>query len=164
MKKKYKDYADYLKSDKWKQVKADYAELRYHDRCLLCGADEDLQHHHFNYPIDWNDDSFENIVKICGDCHEFCHDQDEKLFNSIVQFIAYISELLIMHKEELARIETDDVRLVDLWSDVQGDFVIAQKGVDARKFMDVTYRIHNQNDIKYFEKRRDNAINKKDSF
>ena len=26
MKKKYKDYADYLKSDKWKQVKEDYAE------------------------------------------------------------------------------------------------------------------------------------------
>tara|TARA_R110002020_G_scaffold327132_1_gene543028 strand:+ start:310 stop:798 length:489 start_codon:yes stop_codon:yes gene_type:complete len=93
MKKKYKDYADYLKSDKWKQVKSDYAENNNHLYCALCGSDSELQHHHFNYPKDWNDDSHLNIIKICGECHDIAH-QEEHENETLIDFISDMSPLL----------------------------------------------------------------------
>jgi len=99
MKKKYKDYADYLKSDKWKQVKEDYAENNKHKYCALCGADEELQHHHFKYPSDWNDDSHLNIIKICGECHEIAHVEEHKN-ETLVDFIADMSPLISSNNHE----------------------------------------------------------------
>lgn len=99
MKKKYKDYADYLKSDKWKQVKEDYADNNDHLYCALCGGDEKLQHHHFSYPKDWNDDSHLNIIKICGGCHDIAHQEDHKN-ETLIDFISEMSPLLSSNSHE----------------------------------------------------------------
>lgn len=163
-KKVYKNYAEYLKSDKWATIKADYADMNPHEDCLLCGSDEELHHHHFDYPLDWNDDSFKNLVKICKDCHTFCHYQSIETFDSIFQFIAYISQRLIQRKEELSCLEENECRLDALWCDVGGNFSITHKGLSRHKFMDITYRVNSQYDIGYFEQRRDKELSKKELF
>lgn len=87
---KYKNYADYLKSDKWKSVKTDYNNINSHHECALCGSDEKLQHHHFNYPSDWNDDSHNNIIRLCEECHETAHEIEHKDM-TLIDFIAEMS-------------------------------------------------------------------------
>lgn len=77
-KKKYKNYKEYLKSDKWSQIKADYAEAEQTEECLICNAcvvDEQVafHYHHWNYPTDWNDDTHENLLFICEPCHTYLH-------------------------------------------------------------------------------------------
>jgi len=77
---KYKDYADYLKSDKWKQVKQDYYKNEQISTCLRCSTDLKQKgvkshHHHFNYPSDWNDDTWENLIIVCEECHNELHRQ-----------------------------------------------------------------------------------------
>lgn len=73
--KKWKSYADYLKSTEWKVIKADYKEMFLSSECIVCSADEEkLHHHHWNYPKDWNDDSSENLIHVCKDCHKHIHE------------------------------------------------------------------------------------------
>ena len=78
-KKRYKDYAEYLKSPKWKQVKADYADNEETDTCLCCSVpfkaiDTVANYHHFRYPKDWNDDTWINLIVVCQSCHEELHE------------------------------------------------------------------------------------------
>ena len=42
--------------------------------CVLCGTSEHLEHHH----IDLNplNNSLENVVRICSECHKECHRQE----------------------------------------------------------------------------------------
>jgi hypothetical protein len=89
--KTWNSYEDYLKSDKWKQVKADfYANYQGpHNRCEITGnsyePDNDdnptiLHLHHFRYPKDWNDDSWENIILISQDLHADIHFNESPLY------------------------------------------------------------------------------------
>jgi len=74
----YKDYADYLKSDKWKQVKEDY-KLRATDLnlifgdCFFCKTSDNIQHHHWRYEKDWNNDNADNLMQVCSGCHNKLH-------------------------------------------------------------------------------------------
>lgn len=70
----YKYYAEYLKSDKWKQVKKDYrayaeAQNLGVGACFFCKSDQNIQHHHWRYEKDWNDDSCFNLLQACRSCH-----------------------------------------------------------------------------------------------
>jgi len=73
----YQDYADYLKSPKWKQVKADYRDNEETDCCMCCMVEfeEDIKpnYHHFRYAKDWNNDTWENLIIICETCHDLAH-------------------------------------------------------------------------------------------
>ena len=72
----YKDYADYLKSNKWKQVKASYESNKpmTSRRCMFCRSSSDLVHHHFRYPKDWNNDLASNLLLVCKKCHSIIHE------------------------------------------------------------------------------------------
>jgi hypothetical protein len=77
-KKEYKDYADYLKSPKWRQVKKDYASHEQTDECILCFImfdDNNKPHyHHYKYSTDWNNDTWENLIIVCDKCHKILHE------------------------------------------------------------------------------------------
>lgn len=95
-KKKFKDYQEYLNSEKWESVKQEYAEKNNHEYCLVCGSEENLHHHHWRYPKDWNDDTSENIVKICENCHIVAHESENHLNHcSILDFIADLSSYIV---------------------------------------------------------------------
>jgi len=96
---KYKDYADYLKSNKWKDVKeAWYKNNTDHENCRISLThidDEDMVLHHWRYPKDWNDDSHENLILVSVDMHEWIHSNfhDEHLDwgkNGVVMYIANV--------------------------------------------------------------------------
>ena len=79
-KKAFENYQEYLKSDKWKQLKKeftnDYLSSGWTNVCEVTGEILDaheMHHHHFRYPKDWNDDSPENIVLISKQLHEMIH-------------------------------------------------------------------------------------------
>lgn len=97
---KYKDYADYLKSDKWKQVKADYAAMNEHKNCVLCDGDKSLQHHHWTYPNDWYNDSFNNLIKVCKKCHDLIHSDDQVQYLSILDFMSDMISIIRSNEHE----------------------------------------------------------------
>jgi 5-methylcytosine-specific restriction endonuclease McrA len=75
----YKDYADYLKSDKWKQVKEDYKNNESIDNCLCCrdqfNHELAANYHHFKYSKNWSDDTWENLIVVCIGCHNQLHER-----------------------------------------------------------------------------------------
>ncbi len=70
----YKDYADYLKSPKWKQVKQDYRDNESVEFCTLChdvlSSENPPNYHHYKYSKDWNKDTWENLIIVCKPCHD----------------------------------------------------------------------------------------------
>ena len=104
----YKDYADYLKSPKWKQVKQDYRDNESTQGCLLCSHhfDNDTvpHYHHFKYPRNWNDDTWENLIILCNKCHEFAHSNISHNSGTIT-LRSYLIEL-ISHFKLLCRDKT----------------------------------------------------------
>jgi len=109
-KKRYKDYADYLKSPKWEQVKSDYILNNYHEDCALCGSLESLQHHHWKYPKDWNDDCHTNLIRVCGLCHSSLHDGDKKEYVSLIDFMSDVIYSIRCSEQEMGIvIGQDDV-------------------------------------------------------
>ena len=70
--KTWDSYEDYLKSKEWKEIRH-----KVKDRDVICQVcDEDkgnLHCHHFNYPKDWNNDSPDNVVLLCDECHKESH-------------------------------------------------------------------------------------------
>ena len=71
------NYEDYLLSDKWQEVKQRYKELpNYDEVCFLCFNTEHLQHHHWRYERDWNNDRPENLIMLCYECHHQVHQTD----------------------------------------------------------------------------------------
>tara|TARA_R110002020_G_scaffold167532_2_gene355876 strand:+ start:625 stop:1248 length:624 start_codon:yes stop_codon:yes gene_type:complete len=102
---KWDSYDDYLESDEWKETKADYhlfSEIA-SDVCFLCYEKRNLQLHHWRYPKNWINDSYNNLMQVCGDCHETIHsiDRSGDLHNSftfddssMVNFAIYLSWLI----------------------------------------------------------------------
>lgn len=101
----YKDYAEYLKSEKWKQVKKDYAENEQTEYCLCCSEffnmSVKINFHHFRYENDWNNDNWENLIVVCDDCHTKIHkniDHEEYIslrgyLTKLVEFSKFRSSL-----------------------------------------------------------------------
>jgi len=73
--KTWDSYGDYLKSKEWKQIKKEYKDLYSTSVCSICSTEgETLNHHHWTYPKDWNDDSPDNLILVCEDCHKNIHE------------------------------------------------------------------------------------------
>jgi hypothetical protein len=157
----YKDYADYLSSPKWKQVKEDYKKNEQTESCLCCGCDIEgcnrvANFHHFKYPKDWNNDSWENLLIVCSNCHNGLHAMNDHNSEPIsirdyILSLSYCSSDRLM--TELEVLNTDQ-----LWADCQGRFEITQKGLTSRKSMEINATINDQYMISMFEGMRDNYI------
>ena len=94
----YKDYADYLKSPKWKQIKKEFKdESIFEHECFFCVSGESLQHHHWQYPKDWNDDHYSNLILLCKYHHELTHELIFKEYKakSFIHYISCLSSLMI---------------------------------------------------------------------
>jgi len=162
----YKDYAEYLDSPKWEQVKQDYYENEQVDDCLCCGSNMvecDLIHnfHHFRYPKDWNNDSWENLIIVCETCHEtlhITHDHDSQPKS----LRTYILDLLYTSRE-IHEVGLMDVGQADLWSDCKGRFTITQEGLTDFKTMSFKIDTRDQIMIKFFERMRRSYIDKRDT-
>jgi hypothetical protein len=79
-KKQFANYQEYLKSDKWAKVKADFYNWYHENICdekqcevSMIGDADQYDLHHWQYPKDWNDDSFENLVLVSHKTHEIIH-------------------------------------------------------------------------------------------
>ena len=165
-KKRYKDYAEYLKSAKWKQVKDDYDSLERTDACLCCGSyfdeiDSAPNYHHFRYSKDWNYDSHENLIIVCEDCHEsiHCHFEHDSEPISLRTYLLSLMEV-IKEKEQHHQFE---LNMDALWCDVRGSFSITQDGVTKDKSMDLKYTTRDRSAIGFFERRRDDYLAKKET-
>ncbi len=93
----YKDYDDYLKSPEWGMVKQGYRENEDTQRCLLCchlfDNDTIPHYHHFKYPKNWNDDTWENLIILCNHCHSLAHAKISHDSNPIT-LRSYLTELI----------------------------------------------------------------------
>lgn len=68
----FEDYAAYMASHEWADVKRRYrASLRPQD-CGLCGTDEDLQIHHLTYER-VGEEELADLVALCQPCHSMLH-------------------------------------------------------------------------------------------
>lgn len=95
---KYKNYEEYLISDKWTQVKKNYKNsVKYERVCSLCFETEMLQLHHWRYEKDWNNDTHKNLIQLCDLCHKSAH-SSKLLHNSSMygpnDFYRYLSHLI----------------------------------------------------------------------
>jgi hypothetical protein len=121
--KKWDSYEDYLKSLEWEQIRKE-VHRRDDETCRLCessGSNIELHCHHFRYPKDWSDDSSENVMLACADCHDTIHNKYsmDATFESAEQFvIAFLRHKLPDAYEEGQLSNTDFVNLhiVDLLS------------------------------------------------
>ena len=131
------------------------------ENCLCCGSyfdelDTAPNYHHFRYSKDWNDDTWENLIIVCEDCHEsihcyFEHDSEH------ISLRTYMLSLLDVIKEKEQNNQFD-VQMDDLWCDAGGHFSITQNGMTSKKTMKVEYAISNQTVISFFERRRDHCL------
>ena len=74
----YRNYQEYLASPQWAEIKQQYSEHEQTDHCVLCSGvftdSEKPNHHHFKYPKDWRNDSYENLILLCERCHGLVHE------------------------------------------------------------------------------------------
>jgi len=93
----YENYQDYLKSDKWKNVKKDYDKnvfKRNPKTCACCGWHVSGEYHHFKYAKNWNADTWQNIIYLCSHCHKRMHNVfRKKQFDNIQQFLHALGAL-----------------------------------------------------------------------
>jgi 5-methylcytosine-specific restriction endonuclease McrA len=47
-------------------------------RCQLCGCMENLQVHHIQWRSHLGDDSTENLIALCANCHQEVHRQRQR--------------------------------------------------------------------------------------
>lgn len=72
----YKNYADYLASDCWRNFKEKYKNSTREQFCLKCG-DPNFHLHHLTYDRICRE-RLEDVVPLCGDCHRREHELDKK--------------------------------------------------------------------------------------
>lgn len=95
IKKKWKNYQDYLQSPEWKKFRKKTIERVKKETncteayCELCGGDDKLQIHHWKYPQDWNDDNQDFHILLCEKCHSDAHIyiDNNDVFNSRDKFL-----------------------------------------------------------------------------
>ena len=68
-------YKDYLKTDLWDKNKKS-ALLRDDFKCVRCGSAKNLEFHHISYPADFINDTEDNIITLCVNCHRKIHEND----------------------------------------------------------------------------------------
>lgn len=64
-------YAEYIKGDEWK-TKSTLCKLRALNFCEVCGSQNNLQTHHYNYKFLFSERE-QDLFCLCGSCHETYH-------------------------------------------------------------------------------------------
>ena len=65
----FNSYADYLKSDSWKEIK-DKVFLYHGRKCFFCGWDGMLVVHHIRYTRKAFSGFVRDLIPLCHPCHE----------------------------------------------------------------------------------------------
>ncbi len=117
--KKYKSYDEYLKSEKWRETKAEYAKNEQTGECLVCRKKFDNDNikpnfHHFKYSRDWNNDQWQNLIIICECCHEFLHDSFDHDSNEI-SLRDYLSSAVNAY----CKYQHDEIYEIEMWDIAQ---------------------------------------------
>ena len=69
----YKNYKEFLKSDRWKEIRIKIWQSDIPKRCYICGATEHLQVHHLSYKRLFYGD-LRDVVFLCREHHEKVHE------------------------------------------------------------------------------------------
>lgn len=74
-------YEQYLRSDRWAEIKAKAASRPYYKQCLACTSTDRINLHHKNYRFIGTHREMTEIIPLCGDCHKRVHDfaKDENI-------------------------------------------------------------------------------------
>ena len=64
-------YLEYIESFAWKSLRQE--ALQRDKTCRTCDSSNRLQVHHRKYPRRWRDDSVNNLIVLCYDCHKAIH-------------------------------------------------------------------------------------------
>lgn len=74
MTKRKREYLAYMKSEHWYSLRrAVLARDGY--KCVVCGADYNLQVHHKRYRKDFQDMPMECLITVCRNCHKTLHER-----------------------------------------------------------------------------------------
>ena len=158
----YKNYEEYLKSPKWQQVKNDYADNEQIEHCLGCdckfGNYETPEYHHFKYSKDFNDDSWENLLIVCRECHQKLHDHFEHDSKDI-SLRSYILKMTFALNQQEDQEEYHTIMVAeDLWRGCNGEFSVIQEGFSDVKKLTLKTTVNHPLIVKSFESLRDSAI------
>jgi len=61
-------YAQYLRSDRWAELRAEAIERDGH-ACRFCNKPDDLSVHHRRYPARWGEETVQDLTTMCRGCH-----------------------------------------------------------------------------------------------
>jgi len=78
---KYMPYAEYLKTDHWKNVKKKVF-IRVGNKCQLCSSKINLNVHHNTYE-NRGEERYEDLIVLCQKCHEIFHFNNNSIKNII---------------------------------------------------------------------------------
>lgn len=67
-------YDEYLKSDRWAEIKAKTAKRPYYSKCLACQSVDRINLHHKNYRFIGTHKELTEIIPLCADCHIRVHE------------------------------------------------------------------------------------------
>ena len=85
-------------------------------RCQVCATQcaDSYHHHHFKYPKDWSDDSIENLIYVCSECHDLLHKhiEHDSADISLRDYWAEVAEIREAHLSE------DGYKLYSMISDI----------------------------------------------
>jgi 5-methylcytosine-specific restriction endonuclease McrA len=70
--KRQKEYAKYLKTEHWKEIRLKVLE-RDNNQCLMCGTTKNINVHHKTYN-NLGNEKLTDLVTICKRCHKLFHD------------------------------------------------------------------------------------------
>ena len=88
-------YVKYLESDEWKEKRAERLKKDQY-RCVLCGAEKNLEVHHVYCDNLYHEDVSNDLITLCKECHERVHEDKDYLTNGIIS--AY---LILQHKDKM---------------------------------------------------------------
>lgn len=81
-----KDYVEYLKSEKWRQLSLKRMEID-KNRCCMCGCtgtrQNPLETHHMSYKHLYHEEGrvYEDLITLCHCCHKALHRCMERVTN-----------------------------------------------------------------------------------
>lgn len=67
------DYAAYLRSDHWADVKRRYRASKLPQHCVICKSDGPVEFHHRTYRR-ITQERLQDLVPLCRECHQWAHD------------------------------------------------------------------------------------------
>lgn len=69
-------YSEYLKSDRWRELRAQRLRMDGY-KCSICGSAKNVQVHHVAYPEVYGSEGMDDLMSVCGPCHSRLHKGEE---------------------------------------------------------------------------------------